>query len=156
MNERTPPPKLENIAAAVKFSEQPSTEHAGRTRLIASLHVASSCWFSEHEARKHPDIMPVLREKLKRHLLRQLYHDQIAEMHEAVSDFMRGWIPGRCIVDGTERDPFSIRDRLMKAARYTPPPGFDDDEFDCNQGPNCGCEQFEFLLQLSPKRTSRD
>lgn len=148
MNERTPPPKLENIAAAVKFTEQPSTEHPGRTRLIASLHVASSCWFSDYEARRHPDIMPVLREKLKRHLLRQLYHNQIAEMHNAVDELMTS-----AHRHDYEKE-FAARDALMELANYSPPPGFDDDEFDCDRGENCGCEQFEFVLEPRPKRTS--
>ena len=152
MNERTPPPKLENIAAAVKFSEQPSTEHPGRTRLVASLHVASSCWFSDREAKKHPELLAVLKDKLRHHLLRQLYQDQRAEIADAVGDFMKGWHPGPFSADGTENHPFAIRDRLVKLAHYSPPPGYGDENDDCDRGPNCGCEQFEFLLQLSPKR----
>lgn len=156
MNERTPPPKLENIAAAIKFDIKHTdhTDHGnqvGRAQLVASLHVGSSCWFVESEAQKHPDVMVMLKEKLKRHLLRQLYHEQYREIGDAVDEFMRGWTPGPFSCGGSPSDPFAVRDRLMKLAGYTPPPGFDD-EFDCGDGPNCGCEQFEFLLQPSPRK----
>jgi hypothetical protein len=152
MNEKTPPPSLENIAAAIKFETRPSTDlPLDRTRLVASLNVASACWFSEHEARKHPEMLTFLKEKLKHHLLRQLYHNQIAEMHDAVNEMTRE--ADRIMISDKF---FAARDRLMKLAGYMPPPGFDDDEFDCGSGPNCGCEQFEFLLQPGLKRTSRD
>jgi hypothetical protein len=147
MNEKTPPPKLENIAAAIKFEVRPGglTQY-NRSRLVASLHVGSAAWFSESEAEKHPEMLTFLKEKLKHHLLRQLYHNQIAEMHDAVRAFIRGWTPGP-----HSHDAFEIRDRLTKLAQYTPPAGFDDDEFDCDLGPNCGCEQFEFLLTSRTK-----
>lgn len=148
MNEQTPPPKLENIAAAIKFTTQTSgvgsIEHGDRARLVASLHVASSCWYSVAEARKHPDVMAILKEKLKLHLLRQLYHNQVREMHDALNTF---WRTDRTM----SAEHFDAKDAIMKLAKYAPPAGFDDDEFDCGSGPNCGCEQFEFLLTSRTK-----
>jgi hypothetical protein len=150
MNERTPPPKLENISAAIKFTTT-GPDQFGKSRLVASLHVASSCWFTDGFAKSDPQAMVHLKEKLKRHLLRQLYHDQRREIDHAVTEFFRNWPPIQGIYEA-----MNARDLLVKLTAYSPPAGFDDDDDDCDRGANCGCEQFEFLLQPSPKRISRD
>src|SRR6185369_2518527 len=117
----------------------------GKSRLVASLHVGSSCWYNVDEANKHPEVMAMLKEKLKIHLLRQLYQDQRNEIAKAANDFMQGWTPMPRAKFGTEEHPFAIRDRLVSLAKYAPPPGYgEDDGSDCDRGPNCGCEQFEF------------
>ena len=141
---KLPAPKLENIEKGIKFTTS-GPDQFGKCRLVASLHVGSSVWFSESEAAKHPDVMAILKEKLKKHLLRQLYHDQIEEMHNAVNELMTS-----AHRHDFEKE-FAARDKLMKLALYAPPAGFDDDEFDCGSGPNCGCEQFEFLLTSRTK-----
>lgn len=145
MNERTPPPKLENIAAAIKFTVT-GPDQFGKSRLVASLNVGSSCWFSDGEAKKHPEVMTTLREKLKHHLLRQLYGDQRHEMYDAISDFMKTWHPVRGATEA-----FDARDKVVALAAYSPPAGFGEE--DCDRGPNCGCEQFEFLLQPSTRKS---
>jgi hypothetical protein len=144
-------PKFENIVGAVKFETTSagvgsSSTYFGRSRLVASLNVGASVWYSDAEAQRHPEMLAHLKDKLRLFLLRQLYHDQRAEMAELIEKVFMTWHP-----IGDIKESFDARDKLLELAKYSPPAGFDDDNFDCDRGENCGCEQFEFLLQPSPK-----